>query len=74
MHGGSITIAARREADRLVTAVTDDGEGFVPGWKEGTGLGNLRQRLETLFGADARLDVDRLERGSRVTVQLPCAS
>jgi LytS/YehU family sensor histidine kinase len=74
MSGGCITIAVRRDAGRLVAAVTDDGEGFVPGWREGTGLGNLRERLETLFGPEARLQIDPLERGSRVTVQIPCAS
>ena len=74
IDGGSITIAVRRDDSRLVADVTDDGEGFVPGWREGTGLGNVRQRLETLFGPDARLQIDRLERGARVTVEIPCAS
>jgi LytS/YehU family sensor histidine kinase len=74
MAGGSITIAVHRDDGRLVAAVSDDGEGFVPGWREGTGLSNVRQRLETLFGPDARLQIDALERGARVTVQIPCAS
>jgi LytS/YehU family sensor histidine kinase len=51
--------------------VEDDGAGFAPGARDGTGLGNLRARLATLYGDRAALTVDRLPRGARVIVQLP---
>jgi signal transduction histidine kinase len=35
--------------------VTDEGDGFAPGWTEGTGLGNLRQRLASLYDGGAAL-------------------
>jgi two-component system sensor histidine kinase AlgZ len=70
VEGGTIHITVRRSAS-LVVCVDDDGEGFPRGWREGTGLGNLRERLRTLYGADASLDVSTNSTGARVTVTLP---
>lgn len=52
LEGGSIEISAERSGDEVTLTVTDDGPGFDPGWREGTGLANLRQRLAT--GKDGR--------------------
>ena len=43
---------------RLVIEVADDGPGFRPRHREGTGLGNLRTRLATLYGDRAGLSID----------------
>ncbi|WUR11732.1 histidine kinase [[Empedobacter] haloabium] len=54
--GGHVTVAARRDGDRLVLSVTDDGRGPDAGpGKEGTnvGLANTRERVKALFGARA---------------------
>ncbi|HEV8263654.1 MAG TPA: histidine kinase [Gemmatimonadales bacterium] len=70
-----LRIEARREGDELVLTVTDDGPG--PGGtaaepSEGVGLGNTRERLATLYGDRARLELERTpEGGARVTVRLP---
>jgi len=70
-----LRIEARREANELVLSVTDDGPGpggtaAEPG--EGVGLGNTRERLATLYGDRARLELVRTpEGGARVTVRLP---
>jgi len=70
-----LKIEARREGDELVLTVTDDGPG--PGGTameagEGVGLGNTRERLATLYGARARLELTRTaEGGAAATVRLP---
>jgi LytS/YehU family sensor histidine kinase len=55
-RGASIRVTARRDGDRLVIEVSDDGPGFgdaviVPGH----GLHELRARLDALYGDRARL-------------------
>jgi signal transduction histidine kinase len=71
MAGGRIRISVRAPAEATVVSVEDDGIGFPPQWREGTGLGNLRQRLRTLYGDDARLQVDSGSKGASVTVTVP---
>ena len=58
-------------ASRLIVEVADDGPGFPRRHTEGTGLANLRARLETLYGDQADLRIDRSGPGSRVVVSLP---
>jgi len=57
IDGGLVTIEAVRAADTIQVTVTDQGDGFAAGWTEGTGLGNLRQRLESLYGGHAALAI-----------------
>jgi two-component system LytT family sensor kinase len=56
--GGSIVIAARRDAEQLHISVTDDGIGLVEHAdvqpRERIGLANTRARLERLYGAAQR--------------------
>ena len=55
-QGARITVAARRDADRLVLEVTDDGPGFGGTvWIAGHGLDGLRARLDALYGDAAKL-------------------
>jgi sensor histidine kinase YesM len=69
--GGTLRIRAARDISRLTLTVTDDGDGFEARHQEGTGLGNLRARLQTMYGSDASLVVERSSVGAHVTVQLP---
>jgi signal transduction histidine kinase len=71
MDGGHLRISVGQSADALTLTVEDDGPGFSRGWREGTGLGNLRQRLQTLYGGGAALLVSDAPSGARVTVSLP---
>jgi len=72
IDGGHIHIAVTRDGEMLSAAVRDDGAGFSRHWREGNGLGNLRQRLHTLYGGDASLTVDSPAPGAAcVTVRLP---
>jgi LytS/YehU family sensor histidine kinase len=53
-RGGTIRIKARVEGETLLVEVGDDGvgppSGDVDPIREGHGLGNVRQRLETMYG------------------------
>ncbi|HEY0020433.1 MAG TPA: histidine kinase [Longimicrobium sp.] len=71
LEGGRMRIGVRRVEGALRLEVQDDGAGFAPDARDGTGLGNLRARLATLYGDRASLTIDRLPRGARVVVQLP---
>lgn len=55
--GGRIEVGARREAGsgEVRVWVADTGVGMSESAAPGTGLGNLRQRLQAFFGAEARL-------------------
>ncbi|MBV9880288.1 MAG: histidine kinase [Gemmatirosa sp.] len=73
---GTIEIAAWADGDALVLRVRDDGPGFDADADEPTGVGlaNTRERLATLFGDAARLDVSAGDGGGTVaTVRLPLA-
>lgn len=71
LEGGRVSVCVRLAGERLRMEVEDDGAGFprVPG--EGTGLVNLRRRLETLYGTAAELRVEHPPAGARVVVELP---
>jgi signal transduction histidine kinase len=71
LTGGHIRISVRAPLDETVVSVEDDGIGFPRNWREGMGLGNLRQRLRTLYGDDARLTAESTADGALVTVTVP---
>jgi len=71
LEGGRVTVRVRRDDGRLRLEVEDDGAGFPREAREGTGLGNLRRRLETLYGPAAALTVERPAAGARVVVTVP---
>ena len=55
LSGGTVRVTARREGSAVHLEVADDGAGPAPGWQEGVGLTNVRQRLELLGGRGAAL-------------------
>ncbi|MBA5604349.1 histidine kinase [Duganella sp. FT3S] len=63
VEGGEIVLAARRQDNRLCLEVRDTGVGLagagpVSGKRGGgVGLGNLRERLRTLYGNDAQVQL-----------------
>lgn len=71
LQGGSVRVAAEAVNGTLRLAVEDDGPGFPRRHREGTGLGNLRRRLQTIYGERAALDIDRSGSGGRVVVEIP---
>lgn len=70
-----LRIEARREGDELVIRVIDDGPGPGGGgaeWSEGVGLGNTRERLATLYGDKASLELRSTpEGGTAAIVRMP---
>ena len=73
--GGTITIGARREGDRLVVDVVDTGRGIVDAPAQrggGVGLANVRERLAALYGPRGRFTLSPVEpRGTRATLEIP---
>jgi signal transduction histidine kinase len=72
IEGGRIHISVSKPSEeRLRLSVEDDGPGFAADAKDGMGLSNVRQRLRTLYGDAAALDVATSSSGSRVTMTIP---
>ena len=76
-EGGRIELLARREDDKLLITLSDDGPGFpaeilageAPG--EGIGLSNTRSRIQALYGEDAIQIENSSGNGARVVIQIP---
>jgi len=72
VEGGEVSVSARRDGDHVVIDVADTGVGFGAATRGGVGLTNLRQRLDALYGARARLEIlENTPCGTRVRVKLP---
>ncbi|MFM8767038.1 MAG: sensor histidine kinase, partial [Rubrivivax sp.] len=71
LAGGRVSVSARLHpgTHEVSLRVHDDGAGLPPGWQEGVGLANCRQRLAHHFGASARLELLSLERGTTALVR-----
>jgi sensor histidine kinase YesM len=72
--GGLVRVGARREDSLLVLTVADNGLGFPAtrgAGAGGLGLANLRARLDTLYGARARMTIEDAQPGTTVTLALP---
>lgn len=57
---GIISLRGRRDGDRLVLEVVDNGAGLTPDayrQRRGVGLDNVRERLEAVYGGDAALSL-----------------
>jgi LytS/YehU family sensor histidine kinase len=70
-RGGTIWMRARRDGDRLLVEVEDDGEP-PPEVIEGVGLRNTRSRLAALYGDSQTFSAGPGTRGGfRVTMEIP---
>jgi sensor histidine kinase YesM len=77
---GRVEISAKRENDSLRIRVRDNGPGLIAitrpddGLKEGLGLSNTRARLEQLYGAAHRFELENAPGGGLiVTLEIPAA-
>jgi hypothetical protein len=67
-----LEISARRIGDRMELSVRDNGRGLAADLVAGIGLDNTRERLVTLYGGAARLELRTHPQGGAVAViQLP---
>jgi signal transduction histidine kinase len=75
-EGGTLTVDAQCQGDRLIVRVRDDGVGMTTGAldaaNQGVGVTNTRARLERLYGVDARLTFEtRPGHGVVASIELP---
>lgn len=75
LDGGRLSVHAQRRGNRLRIEVGDDGVGLTDNSTlTGTGLTNIRARLQVLFGDAARLELNANPHGGVCAVlELPCA-
>ena len=79
INGGTVTLRSRLQGNRVMIEVADDGVGIVarPATalnRAGAGIGmkNVRERLEVLYGAQARFTVvSNPGRGTLVSIEIP---
>jgi len=79
LNGGTVTLRSRLEGDRVFIEVADDGVGMgnrpVSSLRrEGAGIGmkNVQERLEVLYGNQARFEVvSNPGRGTIVSIEIP---
>jgi two-component system, LytTR family, sensor kinase len=79
IHGGTVTLRSRLEGDRISIEVADDGVGIntrqpssVRRTGSGIGMKNVQERLEVLYGNQARFNVvSNPGRGTLVSIELP---
>jgi two-component system, LytTR family, sensor kinase len=72
---GHVDITARRDGDKLLMQVRDDGVGLsedaLTALQKGIGVSTTRARLQHLFGADYRFEFRRQATGLSVIVGIP---
>jgi signal transduction histidine kinase len=66
-----ITITGAIYNEQLLLIVRDDGPGFVTGHQDGTGLSNLRKRLETVTNGAAEILVQSVPGDTSVSIVIP---
>jgi LytS/YehU family sensor histidine kinase len=71
LEGGRLRVSAHRLNGQVHLSVADDGPGFPARYREGTGLGNLRRRLVTLYGDAASLELQCNNGGAEVRISVP---
>ena len=79
IHGGTVTLRSRLEGNRMSIEVADDGVGITARPESalrrtgnGIGMQNVRERLEVLYGRQARFTVvSNPGRGTLVSIELP---
>jgi two-component system LytT family sensor kinase len=79
IDGGTVTLRSWLESDRLVIQVADDGVGMndkaastLRSNEAGIGMKNVQQRLDVLYGNQARFHVlSSPGRGTRVQIEIP---
>jgi hypothetical protein len=73
LQGGEVQVRASLDGGRCRIEVSDNGPGLAPGWREGVGLANARERLAHRFGPRARLRLEPLEPpadGTRAVIEI----
>jgi len=73
-EGGHIRVTATRTPIGMRVSVIDNGAGLSEHIGIGIGLSNIRERLATLYGNAARLDlIENVPRGVSASIEVPAA-
>lgn len=73
-EGGSIDVRASVDGTKLVIRIDDDGPGLGANHVERVGLGNVRARLEQMYGNTARFDIasgQGMPVGTHIRIEIP---
>jgi Histidine kinase len=72
LEGGTVRLLARRRGERLLVAIENPRDAGAPA-RKGTGIGieNVRRRLETLYGREAELRLQRDGDSFQIELELP---
>jgi hypothetical protein len=69
---GQVRVTIRADGARLCCTIDDDGSGSPDAFVDGTGLANVRGRLQLLYPGDHRFDMlPRPGGGTRILIDLP---
>lgn len=74
LDGGTVQVDVRCTAQGTTVTVRDDGAGLAPGWQDGTGLANCRERLRHHGDGRGTLALTALNRGTEAVLHLPEAA
>ena len=69
---GWVRIESSTANGRLLVSVSDSGEGFSPSPRNGIGLANTRERLQTIYGPNHHFEIGQSKQGgARVDITIP---
>lgn len=73
IEGGHIIVTISSTGDRLQVSVEDNGDGFSPFGRDGTGLSNIRDRLKIAYAQSGELTVQQraVGRGTHARITVP---
>ena len=74
LDGGTVQVQTRCDEQGTTITVRDDGAGLAPGWQDGTGLANCRERLRHHGDGRGTLALRALDRGTEAVLTLPEAT
>ena len=70
-EGGNIDIKIKKDGDKVIIVVNDNGVGIEEGTKDGFALTNIRTRLKTMV-KDSKFVIDSNDRGVSVKMEFMC--
>jgi sensor histidine kinase YesM len=74
VEGGRVAVAASRDGEKMILAITDNGLGFsdhADSKGTGVGLANLCERIAVLYDNRATLTIADANPGTRITLSVP---
>jgi len=70
LQGGMVQVEARQDEAGFELVVRNTGQALEPGWRDGVGLSNIRERLRHQFGDCARFSLESTAEGTEARVTI----